>query len=46
MAESPRPAYSVQVGLSVFGKVKVDDNVHCLDVYTPGEQIWNQTTKL
>ena len=33
------PANSVQVGLSVAREVKVDDNVHRLDINTTSQQI-------
>jgi hypothetical protein len=37
--------HSVKVRLRVLGEVKVDDDIHSLDVDTPGEQICKQNTK-
>ena len=39
MTESSRSANSVEVGLSVLGEIKVDDNVDSLDVDTSGEDV-------
>lgn len=30
----------MQVGLSIFGEIKIDHHIHSLDVDAPGEQIW------
>lgn len=39
MSKPARSSNSMQVGLRVFGKVKVDDHIYCLDVDTSSEQI-------
>lgn len=39
MSETSRPTNTVQVGFGILGKVKVDDNVDSLDVYTTGQKI-------
>ena len=39
MAETPRSANPVEIGLGVLGKVKVDHYIHCLDIDSTGEEI-------
>jgi hypothetical protein len=39
VAETTGAAHAVQVGLRVFGEVKVDDHVDGLDVDSPGEEV-------
>ena len=33
---------SMQVGLGGLGEVEVDDNIDCLNVYAPSQQVWNK----
>ena len=46
MSVASRPTDSVQVGLSVFREVKVDDDVDGLDVDTASEEICEGETQL
>lgn len=33
----------MQVGLCTFRKVKIDHNIHCLDVDSSSEQVYKKT---
>lgn len=39
MAKSSRTADTMQIGLCILGKVKVDDYVDCLDIDTTRQQV-------
>jgi hypothetical protein len=39
MAESSTSADSMEIGFCVFGKVEIDDDVDCLNVYSAGEEV-------
>lgn len=39
MPKSARASHSMKVGLWILGEVKIDDNIHCLDVDTSCEKI-------
>jgi hypothetical protein len=39
MTKTSRPAYAVEVRFRVLWKVKVDDDIDSLDIYTTGEEI-------
>ncbi len=40
MTESSGTTDTMQVCLGHLGEIKVDDNIHSLDVDTSGEQVW------
>ena len=42
MSETARTTNSMQVRLSHFGKIKIDDHVYCLNVNTAGKQIYKE----
>jgi hypothetical protein len=39
MSKSSTATDAVEIGFCVFGEIKVDDHVDCLDVYSAGEKI-------
>ena len=39
VSKSAWSSNSVEIGLSMFGEVKIDDNIYCLDINSSGKQI-------
>lgn len=39
MSKTSRTSNAMKIGFRILGEVKVDDNVHCLDIDTTGEEI-------
>lgn len=46
VAVATRPAYPMQISLSCLGKVKIDNDIHSLNVYTTCQQIYKIKYKI
>lgn len=46
VAVATRPAYPMQISLGCLGKVKIDNDIHSLNVYTTCQQIYKTKYKI
>lgn len=46
MSKSAWATNTMQIGLRIFGKVKVDHNIDRLDINSTGEQIWRNEKQI